>query len=120
LHSTEDANFYFGDIRYVKTGLRFYFPGDVQRSLKSLVPGMAILDSTQPEVDGCFQLIVLCCAVEVRIGRGQRVASLSLFEMQPMAVRFAEFSEGKRVICGGAETAESDVAPSDAQSRENP
>jgi hypothetical protein len=109
LHSTEDANLYLGDIRYIKTGFRFYFPADIQRNIKSSVPGMVILDSTQPEVEGCFQLIVLCCAVEVRIGRGQPVANLSLFEIEPMVVRFAEFVEGKRVICGGAVEARPDL-----------
>jgi hypothetical protein len=103
LHAVEDANFCLGDIRYIKTGLRFYFPVDIQPRLKSLVPGLVILGSTQPEVDGCFQLIVACVSMEVRLGKSQRVATVSLHEMALTSVRFAEFSDSKRVICGGPE-----------------
>jgi len=103
LHAVEDANFCFGDIRYVKTGLRFYFPADMQRRFESLVPGIVILDSFQPEIDGCLQLIVLCVSMEVRLGRMQRVASLSLHDAPLIPLRFAEFVEGKRAIRGGPE-----------------
>ena len=106
LHATEDSNFSFGDIRYIKTGIRFYFPVDIQKTFESMVPGIVIIGNTQPEPDGCLQLIVLCCSIDARIGRGQMVAKLSLFEEKPIPVRFAEFSDGKRmVLCDGIQSA---------------
>ena len=110
LFAVAEANMVFGDIRYLKTGLNFYFPEDVQRNFSSLIPGMVILDHIQP-LESCLQLIVLCCGMEVRIGRMQKIAAIHLFELQPMAVRFAEFVAGKRTICGGAEPIRQNANP---------
>jgi len=117
LQSMEDVNLGFGDIRYVKTGIRFYFPRDIQKMIESTIPGLFVLGVAQQEPDGCLQVVVCCCAVTIRIGRSQKIANMTLFEMSPLAIRFAEFDAGTRVIRGAPETIEDGGSILDSESR---
>jgi hypothetical protein len=108
LHAAEDSNMSFGDIRYIKTGIRFYIPDmGIEKTFKSRILGLVVLDSQQNAMDGDLQLIVLCCGMSVRIGRMQPVADMKLFEMKPVPIRFAAYSdEGKRLVFGRGEKVE--------------
>jgi hypothetical protein len=107
LHSAEDYNFDFGGIRYIKTGLRFYFPADIQRFYSSVVPGIVILDAQQSNIDGDLQFVVLCVSMSASIKRMQPFVSVSFCQMNPCPIRFAEYSEeGKRFVFGRRENIE--------------
>ena len=101
--ATEDANLGFGDIRYVDVGIRYYFPDDIVPNVEMLIPGLVCLGKSQGAVDGALNLIVICCAVKVTIGRMQQVAKITLHKMEAEHVRFVQFDDGKRMVFGGAE-----------------
>lgn len=103
LSATEDSNMGFGDIRYIDTGIRFYFPEDVVPYVEMLIPGLAYIGKSQGEVDGDLKLIVICCAMKATIGRMQQVAKITLRKMEVESVRFVQFDDGKRMVFGGAE-----------------
>lgn len=103
LSATEDSNMGFGDIRYVDTGIRFYFPEDIVPHVEMLIPGLVYIGKSQGEVDGGLQLIVICCAVKATIGRMQKIAKMTLRKMEVESVRFVQFDDGKRMIFGGSE-----------------
>lgn len=107
LRAADDSNLTFGDIRYIKTGIRFFIPSGIETTIRSCVPGLVVIGSQQNDLDGDLQLVVLCCGMQTRIGRMQAVATMSIFEMKPAPVRFAVFSDGgKRVMFGGGEKIE--------------
>jgi hypothetical protein len=117
LHAIEESVFNFGDIRYVRTGLKFFLPADFTLRVEMLIHGLQFLGEEKHQPEGDFTLVVLCCGMKVSIGRMQHIAQVHLYEQKHDPVRFAEFTEGKRVIVGGAEQVENPHDIRDAESR---
>ena len=115
LHAVEDSNMSFGDIRHIRTGIRFYVPADIEKVFHTRVPGLVILGHQQVEPSGDLILIVLCSIMSVRIGRMQPVAEMNLYEMKPVAVRFAMFGDGRRLMFGTGEKIENSIGISDTK-----
>lgn len=99
LHSMDEHSMVFGDIRVVRTGIRLY-TSDTFRVVEVSVPGISMLGAEQDEYND-FKVTVLCHAMSVRLTRMQKFAIVTLYEMKPMPLRFAEFSHsGTRLVAG--------------------
>lgn len=99
LHAMDEHSMVFGDIRVVRTGIRLY-TGDSFRLVESTMPGLVVLGVGQDDYDE-MKVTVLCCAMEARLSRMQRFASMKLYESNLLSIRFAEFSNaGTRLVAG--------------------